>query len=98
MTGSCSGLQALRRGFRVGAAHLLSGALDREHPAYLGARRISRRRPGGDLVGELRSVVDATGETLAFDLWIDGTTVSLRGRVSRRGVTVLDHGQALLRQ
>lgn len=37
------------------------------------------------------------GETLAFDLWIDGTTVSLRGRVPRRGVTVLDHGQALLR-
>lgn len=37
------------------------------------------------------------GETLAFDLWIDGRTVSLRGRVPQRGVTVLDHGQALLR-
>ena len=37
------------------------------------------------------------GETLAFDLWIDGATVSLRGRVPQRGVTVLDHGQALLR-
>ena len=37
------------------------------------------------------------GETLAFDLWFDGPTVSLRGRVPQRGVTVLDHGQALLR-
>lgn len=37
------------------------------------------------------------GETLAFDLWFDGTTVSLRARVVERGVTVLDHGRALLR-
>jgi acyl dehydratase len=37
------------------------------------------------------------GETLAFDLWSEGATVSLRGRVPQRDATVLDHGQALLR-
>lgn len=36
------------------------------------------------------------GETLAYDLWVDGASVSFRCRAPQRDVTVLDHGRCVL--